>query len=523
VSDSRIRRRVLVSLASGALGVALVTLYADRFRELWTRPLALLGVVGATCGVAYGIALMVAPAPHALRVRHLAAGATAAWIAYELAGGARRIGIDGASDAFKVLWAPVTEEVCKSLLLALIWSRGDDHRDRREIVTAAVGVGVGFAIRENFVYFGSAIGQAPVYLEWVLLRAIPPVLAHALFGTILGDTIAHGTIHARVSSLPMRRVTLIGVAVAVVAHVAYNGVALLLAKRGGSYAIELTMLWSLVAAGAAFALRRRVLRAAATDEPVSMSIVPMRDTNGYVVAGVLAMLAALWLLPHPLPRYLAALFTPLAVGTAVAHQLARPLRAPRVLTAVLLGVALRPLVRVPELMVATLAAALRRPGARLPLAYLNNVVWLAAVALVTWLVARGRGRLGALALAVGLGAGLVGASVGGILATDDSPHLFRHMVHATLRLLPHTLAFSALAGRIAWRSPTHAALGTLGAAALATALEELVRRVPGPWWSTAMLGTAGVALLAGITYEALRRNRLESGVTRLPWGLDATD
>jgi RsiW-degrading membrane proteinase PrsW (M82 family) len=497
-------------VAGGALGIALLTRYAERVETLWTRPLAVLGALGAACGVGYAIALLLSPAPWALRVRHLAAGATAAWLALELARSTRRAGLSAASDAFKVLWAPLSEEFCKALLLALIWSRGDDRRDRSELVTAAVGVGVGFAIRENLFYFGQTLGGGTVYFEWVLLRAIPPVLAHAFFGMILGDTIAHGTLQARVASRPMKRVTLLGFAVATVAHVVYNGVALLLGRFGGTYAIEWTALWSLFAIGAALVLRQRVQHAAAADEPVSMSIVPSRDTSGTVVAGLLGTLALLWLLPVSLSRFLAAVLTPLGVAIASAHLVARALRVPRVLTAVLLGIALRPLVRAPELMVATLGAALRTPSARLPLALLAHGTWLASVALVTWWVTRARGRLAALTFAVGLGAGLVSASLGNTLSVRENPQLVREMVYSTLLHLPRTLALSALVARAAHRSLSRAALGVLVAAALATALDAFVRTVRAPWWSAASVAVASVALLAGITVEALRRQQREA-------------
>src|SRR5687767_3603954 len=109
--------------------MAALARYGDR-PGLGAAAVALLGVAATACGAAYAIALFVAPAPTALRVRHLAAGAAAAWVAHGLAGAATRMGLGDTTDAFRVLWAPVCEEACKALLLAAIWSRGDDRRDR---------------------------------------------------------------------------------------------------------------------------------------------------------------------------------------------------------------------------------------------------------------------------------------------------------------------------------------------------------------------------------------------------------
>lgn len=493
---------------AGACGIALLAAFGDRPR-LWALPLALLGVVGACCGVSGAVALLVSPAPYALRVRHLAAGATAAWVALELAGGAQRLGLRDTSSAFRVFWAPCSEELCKALLLAAVWSPSDEQRSRTEIVTAALTVGVGFAAHENFVYFNVALEQ-PLFLEWIVLRAVPPVLAHAAFGMIMGGMIAQRALRSRVLGHAAPRISITGTAAAIIAHALYNGGALLAGRHGGAWTVPLVAAWSLSALLGAVLLRRRVLREAALDEAIVTTMAPTSERFHTPVAVVLAVVTVLWLVPIDASRYVALLFTPIALGLAATHGLALALGARRTLGAVVLGASLRPLVRVPEAMIVVLGRALRGSRLSLPLSVLGHAAWVGAVVLAVWLFARHRGRRGATVFAAGVSAGLIGTTIGTRLASLRGVSLGRVLLTEITGALPLTIALGALAGRLAQGSGVRALAATVGVASLAAGVGELLRKIrPGPFAAGALVSLASAALLVAVVAEMQRRSAHE--------------
>jgi RsiW-degrading membrane proteinase PrsW (M82 family) len=96
-------------------------------------------------------------------------------LAYELAGGS--------------LWAPITEEIAKSLgiVLVLVLARREIDSILDTIVFGAMA-GLGFAFTENILYFASALAEDG-WGGWVfvvLLRTIPFGLNHAFFTGLTG-------------------------------------------------------------------------------------------------------------------------------------------------------------------------------------------------------------------------------------------------------------------------------------------------------------------------------------------------
>ncbi len=507
-----------VSALLGAVGIILLARYAERAASLTVRPPALLGVLLTACGTAYAAALRISPARHAVRLRHIAAGAAAAWLAYVASGVARRLGLPPDADGFRVFWAPCVEELAKALMLAVVWTFGDDRRDRREIVAAAVGVGAGFALRENFTYFGEALGASGIYLEWIVLRALPPVLAHAAFAMISGGAVAQRVLHARALGEASPRFSVLGLVVAVLAHVTFNFVALVITRAAGTYAVEVTALWSAVAIVVAWLLQRRVVALAALDETAVASLVPPIEHPARVVAGVLAIVTVCWLVPSGATRYFAAVLTPVTTGLALAFAVSWRLRVPRVMTAVLLGVLLRPIVHAPELMLTSLSRLIHaHRSLRLPVGLLANVVWLAPIAATTYAVTRTRGRRAALVLALGITAGLVGASLGGALVNSPLRRPGRAAMEATLPLVPFALALGALAGRVAYRSLARLGLACIAVPALALAVSEVERHFRPGWVHALTTATLSLAALAAVMIQVewqVRREAREGAVAQ---------
>jgi hypothetical protein len=215
-----------------------------------------------------------------------------------------------------------------------------------------------------------------------------------------------------------------------------------------------------------------------------------------------------WAIPSPATRAVAIVFTPVIVAVALAWVCTLPLRPQRFVTAVLLGIALRPVVHAPELLVETLAAVWHRGVvARIVLESLASLAWLAPVVVVTFVVNRTRGRAHALAFAIALTAGLAGASLGGVLASRGVPHPIRAMTLATLATVPRTLLFAAIAVRIGWRSYPRALLGTAVAMITSVALEEATRTAHRSVLGSASLAAGLLVALAAIVLSATRASR----------------
>jgi hypothetical protein len=502
--------RVIVSASLGLFGILLLARFADRAAQLGARSPAVLGVMLTACGISYAAALWISPARESVRWRHIAAGATAGWLAYVASGFAHRIGIAATSDGFRVLWAPCVEELTKAAMFASVWTLADERRGRREIVTTAVGVGAGFALRENFVYFGQALGQGGVYLEWIVLRAFPPVLAHAAFAMIAGGAVATRVVHARVLGQPVPRFSVFGLVVAVLAHVAFNFVALVITKATGSWAVEVSAAWSVVAIGAAWLLRQRVITLAREDEPVVTSMVPALARPGRIAVGVVVGVAALWLVPSPAVRYVAIATTPMAFGLAIALAAGRALGETRVLVPLLVGIFMRPIVHTPELMLGALAAAIRTHRAlRVPVGLLANVVWIAPIALVTHAWTRHRSSAHAIVYGLAITGGLAGASVGGVLVLMPAaaPHPVRAMMEASVPTVPVALVFGAIAAWIACSSRGRLAIACVAVPALATAMAEIERHLRPTLTRAVITSVLALAVIAACVAWLWQRER----------------
>ena len=500
--------RIAIAFTAGLVGVALLARYADRAAQISARSPAVLGVMLAACGIAYAAALWIAPEREAVRPRHIAAGATGGWLAYVASGAAVRLGLASDSDAFRVLWAPCTEELAKAAMFAAVWTLADERRSRTDIVSAAVGVGAGFALRENFVYFGQSLGQGGVYLEWIVLRAFPPVLAHAAFAMIAGGAVATRVVHARVLGEPIPRFSVFGLVVAALAHIAYNFVALVITRTSGTFAVEVSALWSMVAIAAAYLLRRRVIALSAEDQPVVNSIVPSSSRADRVAVGVLVAVALAWIVPANALRFVAGAVSPLAFGLAVTLIAGVVLGERRVILPVIVGIFLRPIVHTPELMLGALASALRGHRAwSIPIAWLGNVVWIAPIALIVHAWTRRDSSRTARVYGLGVISGIAGASVGGVLVNlpRTVPHPIRTMFEASIPTVPLALAFGAGAAWWAWGSRRRLVVACVAVPAIATLVGEIERRIhPG---LARAVGTSAIAMVAVGVMVAWRGRR----------------
>lgn len=492
------RERVWLGASLGVSLVSLVVLAAlsARIDRAWARPLVYLSVLGASLGPA-GIALLsIAPRRSALRLRHFVAGIVAAWACIALAGAARRMGIPADSGGFRALWAPIAEELTKAAMLALMMTSQDRDGDRRAIATAGVAVGAGFAFRENVVYFATAVNGDALPIEWLVLRAFPPVFAHTLFGATYGTILAQSAIHARALELHAPRGSAVALLLATLAHCTYNAVPWAVLSQAPQVAIPFAIGWALLALVATWAISRRVRAMSHDDPPLSerVSIVLASRTSvdraALVFAAVIAMF---WVIPLAIPRYLAVVFSPAALGALIVLGLASALRVERAIAWVLLGIAARPLFSMSEAALSALPLAWRSPVAGRLASVVGALLWaLAAVALGRRV---GRDRAPSVALVAGaaFAAGLIAASIGGNLAAGVGFAPWRALVGALFLHLPRTLVCAAL---LAWLGAARRALAPLAAIGVAIAAVALDYAI-GRWQFRAAIPSA-IALFAAL-------------------------
>jgi RsiW-degrading membrane proteinase PrsW (M82 family) len=146
--------------------------------------------------------------------------------------------------------APVTEELFKGLFVVLlVWSRRQVIDGVLDGLVYAGLVGVGFAFTENILYLGAAYvggeGNGPGGLGSAVgvfvVRGVFSPFAHPLFTAFIGV----GVGYAVVSRSPTRWLApLVGYAVAVAAHAAWNGSAFF----GGGQFFLLTYVFAMVPA-----------------------------------------------------------------------------------------------------------------------------------------------------------------------------------------------------------------------------------------------------------------------------------
>jgi hypothetical protein len=444
------------SLSAAVLGVGALWILADKLARPWARPAIFLGVLAASIGPALAALVLVAPRRSAIATRHIVAGISAAWACIELAGAARRLGIAADSGLFRAAWAPVVEELCKAIFLAVMFTARDRDGDRRSIVTASVAVGAGFAFRENVVYFASALDGSELPLGWLVLRAVPPVFAHTLFGATFGTILAQAAIHARALELAPPRFSSVALLLATLAHVAYNAIPWAVLTVAPEVTLTFALLWSALALAGTWAISRRV-RAMSHEDPstaarvsIVASSVSERTTDHAIdqrAAIASAALLALWAVPLALPRYLAVVFSPFALATLAVLALARALGVERAFVWVLFGVSVRPLFAMSEAALSAIPLAIRHPiGVWIAVA-LGTALWSLSAAALGRSVAAKRGPSSALVAAAGLAGGLVAASIGGNLAAGVGYAPWRELLGGLLRFLPRTVALSML---VAW-------------------------------------------------------------------------
>jgi RsiW-degrading membrane proteinase PrsW (M82 family) len=502
--------RLSTALAVGVLGVGGLWLFSAHLARAWARPVLFLSVLAAALGPALAALILVAPRRSALRARHFVAGVVSAWLCIELAGAARRLGIAGDSGLFRALWAPVTEELAKALLLAAMLTPSDCDEDREAIATAGVAVGAGFAFRENVVYFAIALDGNALPLEWLALRAIPPVFAHTLFGATYGTILAQAAIHARALELPTPRGSLVALVVATLAHGLYNAVPWGVISVAPFVAEPLAIAWAMLALVGTWALARRVRSVAKEDPPRSARVsvaMPVRRTPiDSIAALVSAATLALWMIPLALPRYLAVVFTPLAIAMFAVLAVGRALSLERAIVWLLLGIAARPFVAMGEAALTGVNVALRsRSGVTLA-AVAGALLWSATAAILGDRVSKTRGVRWAVLAGAGLAAGMVAASIGGTLAVGTSYAPALEMLGSTMRFLPRTMALSML---VALVSATRGVLSGLAvalfAALAAVGCDAAIAR--GRAWVAVPLVVLFVAIAAMVTRVTSRAAR----------------
>jgi RsiW-degrading membrane proteinase PrsW (M82 family) len=503
---TRRERDVLVAAMSLAvLGIGGLWLFVQRVDRAWARPIVFLSVLAASLGPAIAALLLVAPRRSAVRLRHFVAGVVAAWACIELAGAARRMGIAPDSGAFRAAWAPVTEELLKALVLGAMMTASDRDNDRRAIATAGVAVGAGFAFRENVVYFATAATGEPLPIEWLVLRAIPPVFAHTLFGATYGTILAQAAINRRALELNAPRLSWVALLLATMAHVAYNAIPWAVLTEVPQYAIPFVVGWTLLALAGTWAISRRVRWMSHDDPPLSARVSIAADRSGAIdhsAAVVAAVLLAMWALPLAVPRYLAVVFTPFALGTLALLSVSTALRVDRGFVWLLLGIAARPFFSMSEAALSAIPVVLGPSIGGAVAGALGSMLWALAAVVLGARVGASRGARTALVAGVGLAAGMVAASIGGNLAAAARLAPWREMLATTLRLFPRTIALSAT---LAWLGATRPRL------ALALALATGIAAVGADWlvrighfWAAIPLAVASIALLVAIVMRARR-------------------
>jgi RsiW-degrading membrane proteinase PrsW (M82 family) len=122
--------------------------------------------------------------------------------------------------------APLVEELAKAaVLIAIVWLGGRLLDGALDGIVYGGLVGIGFAFSENVVYLTFAMlqGGSAGLLQAIYVRALLGGFNHAAFTATTGAALGH----AWVAASPRGRILLpaVGLAIAVVQHVAWNAVA----------------------------------------------------------------------------------------------------------------------------------------------------------------------------------------------------------------------------------------------------------------------------------------------------------
>lgn len=503
---TRRERAVLgAAMSLAVLGIGGLWLFVQRVDRAWARPIVFLSVLAASLGPSIAALLLVAPRRSAVRMRHFVAGVVAAWACIEFAGAARRMGIAADSGAFRAAWAPVTEELLKALVLAAMMTPSDRDDDRRAIATAGVAVGAGFAFRENVVYFATAATGEALPIEWLVLRAIPPVFAHTLFGATYGTILAQAAINRRALELNAPRLSLVALLLATMAHVAYNAIPWAVLAEVPQYAIPFAVGWTLLALGGTWAISRRVRWMSHDDPPLSARVSIAADRSGAIDHGaavLAAVLLAMWALPLAVPRYLAVVFTPFALGTLALLSVSTALRVDRGFVWLLLGIAARPFFSMSEAALSGIPVVLGPTVGGAIAGALGSMLWAFAAVALGARVGASRGARTAMVAGVGLAAGLVASSIGGNLAAAAHVAPWREMVATTLRLVPRTIALSAALAWLGALRPRRAWSLAVVTGLFVVCADWLVR--VGRLWAALALALASISLLVALVVRARR-------------------
>jgi RsiW-degrading membrane proteinase PrsW (M82 family) len=455
------------------LGVGLLALFSEHLSRPWSRPPLFAGVLLASIGPVIALTYLLAPSRASISLRPAVIGVAAAWLTIELAGAARRLGIAADSGWFRVLWAPVVEECCKALFLAAILTPSDRDRSRNALVTYGVLVGAGFAFRENVVYFATALDGTPLTFQWLLLRAIPPACAHMFFGATYATIFAQAVIHERALERPAPSWSVVALVLSVLAHVTYNGVPWMIGAAVPDAIYPFVGGWSLVALVATLGLRLRVLNMSFDDPDPPAESLPIVTRSNLVVTCVSLALLALWLVPLAIPRYLAVVLAPFAIGCLLTALLERTTRFTPYLLWLLWGIAARPFFSMGEAALSALPAWSSRPMALFAASWAGSALWCFASVFAGRWVSRHHSRsLVPLAVAAMTG-GMLAANIGGNLAAGSHFAPWRELVSNLLRFFPRTVT---LATGIALLSVRRLSLG-LVAAAIAPVLVVLLDKL----------------------------------------------
>jgi len=190
----------------------------------------------------------VEPEPWSARVHALLWGAfvatAASGIVNEIAGASFGLG------ASLVISAPVIEEIMKAIGIAYAVRRKELDGVMDGVVYAG-WTALGFAVVENFLYFGLAEQQGQLLFVFVL-RALLTPFAHPLFtawtGIAIGRAVARGK--------PLFPTALGGLALAILCHAAWNGAASYGAEISGLVVLGAAAMFVVLFLAVAFTLRK---------------------------------------------------------------------------------------------------------------------------------------------------------------------------------------------------------------------------------------------------------------------------
>ncbi len=250
--------KLLVPLAA----LAVLAIGVERIVEADSQAGAWAGVAMAGVGAAASVFTFLSLRFGFVRTEPFVAGLAATWAALIVGAVGRRAGVDAQGEWYRLVWAPVTEEILKCLAIAWTVIRARPHRREGEMANDALGVAAGFAAYECVLALTPLTTATGVSASWVACRAVAPAFAHAAFALVVVATLTTGAAPATIRG--MFRVSRLAAAVilAVFAHVAYNAVASLVVRADPSDRLQASWMWAIAAALLAIALREDIAASA---------------------------------------------------------------------------------------------------------------------------------------------------------------------------------------------------------------------------------------------------------------------